>query len=167
MSTLGFICTIGTQQGKNSRSMWVFFIILVIFPISEILVFTNLCSRIGTFETVLLAITSTLAGIVFLRFQGLSILSSIQQNYNLNKFSVERISEKLYLVIAAFMLIMPGYISDALGILLLMPPMRFLLKYYLERRLALNTLKNKSQNKHTVRSDKNIIDGEYEDITET
>ena len=140
--------------------------LLASFPIIEIVVFISVSERIGLSNTLIIAILTTLSGFSLLRYQGLSILNTMHKNFSLSSFSMEQVSNRLYLILSAIMLILPGLASDIIGILILLPPTRYLLKTLVATLFLPRIHTNTSQNTNFKTTDKNVIDGEFQDITE-
>jgi len=107
------------------------FFFIIVFPIIEILLLIKIGGLIGAFNTILLIFLTAMAGIFFARIQGFNTLRSGFINVYQNKLPIFEIISGASIAIAAFFLIIPGFISDALGFFLLIP---------LTRRLIINKL---------------------------
>ena len=107
------------------------FFFIIVFPIIEILLLIKIGGLIGAFNTILLIFMTAMAGIFFARIQGFNTLRSGFINVYQNKLPIFEIISGASIAIAAFFLIIPGFISDALGFFLLIP---------LTRRLIINKL---------------------------
>ena len=131
-------------------------IILVIgIPLIEIYLFIKIGSQIGAFNTILLIIITAVVGVLYVRYEGFNTLKSGISQLVKNELPVYEIISGATLAFAAFLLILPGFATDLLGILLVIPITR---KLILNRYIKKNTLKK--------RDNKNYIDGEYEDISD-
>lgn len=95
-----------------------FFILL---PLVEIYLMIKIGSAIGAFNTISITILTAIVGVYFAKLQGLSTLRSLAENIRINKNSIGEIINGFCLVIAAFFLILPGFLTDFLGFLLLIP----------------------------------------------
>ena len=132
-------------------------ILLLIFavPIIEIYLFIEVGSEIGAFNTLLLIFLTAFFGIIYARYEGLNTLRSGMSQIIKNVLPVYEIISGAALAFAAFLLILPGFATDFLGLLIVFPPTRRLIF----RKVSTN---NKSSN--TTKQD--YINGEYEDIEE-
>ena len=95
-----------------------FFILL---PLVEIYLMIKIGSVIGAFNTISITILTAIVGVYFAKLQGLSTLQSLAKNIRINKSSIGEIINGFCLVVAAILLILPGFLTDFLGFLLLVP----------------------------------------------
>ena len=130
-------------------------ILIIGIPVIEIYLFIKIGSQIGAFNTVLLIILTAIIGVAYVRYEGFNTLKAGISQLVKNELPVYEIISGATLAFAAFLLILPGFATDMVGILLVIPMTR---KLILKRYIKKNTMKK--------RSDKNYIDGEYEDISE-
>ena len=130
-------------------------ILIIGIPIIEIYLFIKIGSQIGAFNTILLIIITAVVGVLYVRYEGFNTLKSGISQLVKNELPVYEIISGATLAFAAFLLILPGFATDLLGILLVIPITR---KLILNKYIKKNTLKK--------RDDKNYIDGEYEDISD-
>ena len=130
-------------------------ILIIGIPIIEIYLFIKIGSQIGAFNTILLIIITAMVGVLYVRYEGFNTLKSGISQLVKNELPVYEIISGATLAFAAFLLILPGFATDLLGILLVIPITR---KLILNRYIKNNTLKK--------RDNKNYIDGEYEDISD-
>ena len=131
-------------------------LILVIgIPLIEIYLFIKIGSQIGAFNTVLLILTTAVVGVAYARFEGFNTLKSGIAQLVKNEMPVYEIISGATLAFAAFLLILPGFATDFIGILLVIP---------LSRKILLNRFIKK--NKQRVKENKEFIEGDYEDISD-
>ena len=131
-------------------------LLLVIgIPLIEIYLFIKIGSQIGAFNTVLLILTTAVAGVAYARYEGFNTLKSGLSQLVKNEIPVYEIISGATLAFAALLLILPGFATDMIGILLIIP---FTRKVILSK--FINKKKYKSEN------NKNYIEGDYEDISE-
>jgi len=102
------------------------FVILAVLlmPIVEIAIFIKVGQTIGLFPTLGLVIGATLLGGLLLRLQGLSVLNQMRGNLSRNEMPGRAIADGMMLGLAALLLVLPGFFSDFLALLLLLPPVR-------------------------------------------
>ena len=131
-------------------------LILVIgIPLIEIYLFIKIGSQIGAFNTVLLILTTAVVGVAYARFEGFNTLKSGIAQLVRNEMPVYEIISGATLAFAAFLLILPGFATDFIGILLVIP---------LSRKILLNRFIKKK--KQRVKENKEFIEGDYEDISD-
>ena len=131
-------------------------LILVIgIPLIEIYLFIKIGSQIGAFNTVILILTTAVAGVAYARYEGFNTLKSGIAQLVKNEMPVYEIISDATLAFAAFLLILPGFATDFIGILLVIP---------FSRRILLNRFINKKKQK--VKENKEFIEGDYEDISD-
>ena len=102
-------------------------LILIFLPLLEIYLMIKIGSIIGAFNTIFITIITAIVGMYFAKLQGLSTLKSALENLRVNKSSLTEIVHGFCLVIAAFLLILPGFLTDFFGFLLLIPYTRNLI----------------------------------------
>ena len=132
----------------------VLFLIIGI-PIIEIYLFIKIGSQIGAFNTILLILTTAVAGVAYARYEGFNTLRSGMSQLIKNEMPIYELISGATLAFAALLLIFPGFATDLIGILLVIP---------ITRRLILGKFLKKKQYKK--KESNNYIDGEYEDLGE-
>ena len=130
-------------------------ILIIGIPLIEIYLFIKIGSQIGAFNTVLLILTTAVIGVVYARYEGFNTLKSGIAQLVKNEMPVYEIISGATLAFAAFLLILPGFATDLVGILLVIP---FTRKILLSRFVKTNINKNRKKN--------NYIEGDYEDISD-
>ena len=132
----------------------VLFLIIGI-PLIEIYLFIKIGSQIGAFNTVLLILITAVAGVAYARYEGFNTLKSGMSQLIKNEMPIYELISGATLAFAALLLIFPGFATDLVGILLVVP---------ITRRLILGKFIKKKQYKK--KKTNNYIDGEYEDLGE-
>ncbi len=129
-------------------------ILIIGIPLIEIYLFIKIGSQIGAFNTVLLILTTAIAGVAYARYEGFNTLKSGMSQLIKNEIPIYEIISGATLAFAAFLLIFPGFATDILGILLVIP---------ISRKLILGIFINKK--KYEKKTEKtNYIDGEFEEL---
>ena len=131
-------------------------ILILGIPIIEIYLFIKIGSEIGAFNTILLILTTAVVGIWYARYEGFNTLRSGMSQLVKNELPLYEIVSGAAIAFAALLLILPGFATDIIGILLVFPVTR---KIILSKYSKKNTSKKKDNDKG-----KNYIEGEYEDI---
>ena len=132
----------------------VLFLIIGI-PLIEIYLFIKIGSQIGAFNTVLLILTTAVAGVAYARYEGFNTLRSGINQLVKNELPIYEIISGATLAFAALLLIFPGFATDLIGILLIIP---------FTRKIILQKFYNKKN--YNNKRKKNYIDGDYEDISD-
>ena len=112
---------------------------ILLLPLAEIAGFVVVGKAIGVWATLGLVILSVLVGAVLLRAQGLSILRRMSLASRDGGVPGRDLVHGVMVVIAAFLLLVPGFITDILGLLLFIPGVRDLAWKYLSRRIIVMT----------------------------
>ena len=132
-------------------------IILILgIPLIEIYLFIKVGSEIGALNTILLILMTAVVGIWYARYEGFNTLRSGMSQLVKNELPLYEIVSGAAIAFAALLLILPGFATDIIGILLVFPVTR---KIILSKYSKKNTSKKKDNDKG-----KNYIEGEYEDI---
>ena len=128
-------------------------IILILgIPLIEIYLFIKVGSQIGALNTILLILVTAILGIWYARYEGFNTLRSGMSQLIKNELPLYEIVSGAAIAFAAFLLILPGFATDIIGILLVFP---------LTRKIILSKYSSKKRNNP---KDKNYIEGEFEDI---
>ena len=130
-------------------------IILILgIPLVEIYLFIKVGSQIGALNTILLILFTAVVGIWYARYEGFNTLKSGMSQLVRNELPLYEIISGAAIAFAALLLILPGFATDVIGILLVFP---------LTRKIILSKYSKKNSSKKNLNK-KNYIDGEYEDI---
>ena len=98
-----------------------FFIIFIGLPALEIFLLIKIGGQVGALNTVALIFLTAIIGIYFAKLQGIQTLKSGMVNLYQNKIPVYEIMSGASIAIAALLLIIPGFFTDTIGFLLLIP----------------------------------------------
>ena len=96
-------------------------LLIIGIPLIEIYLFIKIGSQIGAFNTVLLILTTAVAGVAYARYEGFNTLKSGLSQLVKNEMPVYEIISGATLAFAALLLILPGFATDLIGILLIIP----------------------------------------------
>ena len=128
-------------------------LLLVIVPIIEIYLFIKVGLYIGAFNTILLILLTAIIGIMYARYEGFNTLRSGMSQLIKNQMPVYEIISGAALAFAALLLILPGFATDLICLLLIFPP---------TRKLFFKKVSNNYSDKNNKKQD--FINGEFEDI---
>ena len=98
-----------------------FFLLFISLPALEIFLLIKIGGRVGALNTVALIFLTAIIGIYFAKLQGIKTLKSGMVNLYQNKMPVYEIMSGASIAIAALLLIIPGFFTDLVGFLLLIP----------------------------------------------
>lgn len=97
---------------------------ILLLPLLEIAVFIMVGGAIGILPTVLLTVATAVAGSLMLRQQGLSLIMRMQSELDSGRVPADDIMHGAMIVLASILLLIPGFVTDAVGLLLFIPPIR-------------------------------------------
>ena len=140
------------------------FLFLVFFvgaPLIELYLLIEVGSVIGALPTILLSVFTALLGGVLVRLQGFSVLFRAQAQMAQEEVPAIEMLEGALLLLVGFALLLPGFITDAIGFLLLIPPLRrALIVRWLKSRGTMQAVGGMRPGPPEQRSDR-IIDGDW------
>ena len=128
------------------------FISIILVPIIEIYLFIKIGSQIGALSTILLIFVTAFVGIAYARYEGLNTLKSGFSQMVKNEVPAYEIISGAAIAFSALLLIIPGFATDVLGFLIIIPFTRKLIfgKF-------IDKIKKKREKNH-------FVEGEFEDI---
>ena len=129
-----------------------FLLLFISIPVIEIYLFIKVGSQIGAFNTILLIFVTAFFGIVYARYEGFNTLKSGMSQIVKNELPIYEIISGAALTFAALLLILPGFATDLIGLLIIFPPTRKLI------------FKKVSAKQRPSNTKQDFINGEYEDI---
>jgi UPF0716 protein FxsA len=99
-------------------------ILLLVVPLAEIATFVLVGSKIGVLPTIGLVLLTATTGAILLRVQGFGIVSRIRADLDAGRLPGREMANGLMVFAAGLLLLMPGFITDTIGLLLFIPPVR-------------------------------------------
>ena len=138
--------------------MWLL-AVFVLLPIVEIALFIQVGGAIGLWPTLALVVLSAVLGIVVMRSQGRNAWLEAQRSLAEVRDPSRPLAHGAMIMTAGMLLVMPGFFTDAIGLLLLIPFVRDAVMRYLGRRVRVT----RSRNTHGYRPPyaDGVIEGEY------
>lgn len=115
-----------------------FMILLAMFilvPLAELIVIVEIGSQIGYFYTILILIVISVTGAALAKRQGYAVLTRIRKDIGQGRMPGDSLIDGALILAGALLLLTPGYITDAVGLLLLLPPVRKLVRSLTRRRI--------------------------------
>ena len=112
------------------------FLLFLLIPLLELYLLLEIGGVIGAVPTVLLTIFTAILGAAFIRWQGLNALRSMQEKLRYGEPPAVEVVTGVSLLIAGALLLTPGFLTDTIGFLLLIPAVRqAIFGYWLLRNL--------------------------------
>lgn len=109
---------------------WIF-LIFIVMPVLEMIVLIEVGKVLGSLTTVALVFITAILGVMMLRQQGFNTLLSFNQKLNSGELPAQELLAAVLLLLAGVFLLAPGFVTDTLGFLLLIPFIRHALADYL------------------------------------
>ncbi len=135
--------------------------LFILMPLIEIYLFIKIGTEIGALSTILLIVFTAVVGVALLRHQGLSTLQNVQRQMQQGQIPAVGLLEGIMLFFAGALLLTPGFFTDTIGFIILIPAIR--------KKLALWVLENSGtivqiNPDHPPQSGpKHFIEGEFQD----
>ncbi len=126
---------------------------IILIPAIEIYLLIKIGSKIGAITTILLIFSTAIVGIYYAKYEGLNTLKSGFVQLSRNTLPTYEMLSGATIAFAAILLIIPGFLTDVIGFLLIFP---------ITRKLILSRLSSKLKPRKNEKN--NFIDGEFEDI---
>jgi UPF0716 protein FxsA len=140
-----------------------FLILFMTIPLIEIYLLIEVGSLWGALPTIFAVLFTAVLGITLIRIQGLTTLQKAQKSMSQGISPATEMLEGVLLLLAAICLLIPGFFTDTLGFLLLVPFIRIFLIRLFATRLAVRA----SHFNHQNSSQTHFFEGEYEDVSHT
>ena len=127
-----------------------FFLLFIGVPALEVFLMIKIGGKIGALNTVSLIFLTAIIGLYFAKLEGMKTMKSGVMNLYQNKIPIYEIISGASIAIAALFLIIPGFFTDTIGFLLLIPFTRkILISFFIKKKKTSNN-----------QEDVNILDGE-------
>jgi UPF0716 protein FxsA len=116
----------GVESTSQFRTgpMLIPFSILIVVPIAELYFLIRVGGEIGALPTIGLTILTAVVGAALVRVQGFTVLARVREAIDRGEVPAMEMLDGALLLAAGLMLLLPGFFTDALGFLLLVPPLR-------------------------------------------
>ncbi|WP_315905304.1 FxsA family protein [Vibrio fluvialis] len=148
-------------------------ILLILFiavPVIEIGLFIQVGGVLGLWPTIALVLITAFVGASLVRSQGLHTLMTVQQRMQNGEIPAQQIVEGVMLAVAGVLLLTPGFMTDAMGMLILLPSPRAMLAKYLMSKVVVTNMSSGFQSSqferdfhsHSSQQHGQTFDGEFE-----
>ena len=128
-------------------------LIIILIPVIEIYLLIKIGSQIGAITTIFLIFITAIVGIYYAKYEGLNTLKSGFAQLSKNETPAYEVISGAAIAFAALLLIIPGFATDMIGFLLILP---------FSRKIIFNKFFKKLKKKENKKN--NFIEGEFEDI---
>ena len=140
--------------------MWLL-IAFIAVPIIEIALFIQIGGFLGLFPTLAIVVLTAIAGTYLVRAQGLSVLSQLQSRFREMNDPSEPIAHGAMILFSGALLLTPGFFTDFIGFLLLIPNIRTTVFQKMKERINIQKANFETQ----FSSSQNVYEGEYEPVS--
>ena len=130
------------------------FFTIILIPAIEIYLLIKIGSQIGAITTILLIFTTAVVGVYYAKYEGLNTLKSGFLQLSRNESPTYEVISGAAIAFAALLLIIPGFMTDITGFLLIFP---------MSRKFIFSKISKKYKYKENLKK-KDYIDGDFEDI---
>ena len=143
------------MQTQLYRQMNTVILFIIGIPLIEIYLMIKVGGMIGAFYTIFLIFFTAVTGVYFVRLAGLNAIRSGFNQLIKNEIPIYEIISGAALAFAALLLIIPGFLTDLIGFLLIIP---------ITRKILISTISSKFKKK--INNNENIIEGSIDEIKE-
>lgn len=144
--------------------MWLF-LALVAVPIIEIALFIQVGGAIGLFPTLALVLLTAVAGTLLLRAQGILAMRNLQRSFGELRDPTEPLAHGAMILVAAVLLLTPGFFTDTLGMSLLFAPVRRAVFKFLRVRMRVTSFTTSEMRHPTDPAPRDdVIDAAYTEV---
>ena len=140
-----------------------FFLFFIAIPIIEVILFITVGKYIGLWNTIFIIIITGIIGAILVKSQGINIFNKALEEIRSNKMPIFSIFEGIAILIAGAFLLTPGFLTDTLGGILLIPKTRNIIIKYITSYLEKRTIYKKNP-KYDKNEEDKIVEGSFEEI---
>ncbi len=133
--------------------------LFILTPLIEIFLFIKIGAEIGALSTIALIALTAITGVALIRHQGLSTLQNVQRQMQQGQVPAAGLLEGIMLFFAGALLLTPGFFTDAIGFVILIPPIRKSLALWVLERSG--TIVKMNPDQPPQPGAKNFIEGEF------
>jgi UPF0716 protein FxsA len=135
---------------------------LLLWPLIEIALFVTLGGWLGLWATLGIVLGTAVAGVLLMRWQGLRAVADLRRRVKDMRNPLTMVADQAIFMLAGVLLVLPGFFTDFLGLLLLVPPVRYALVAVAARRVV---MPGAARPQYSADRD-DVIDGEYAEVEE-
>ena len=139
------------------------FLAFLLVPLIEIALFIQIGGAIGLWPTLAIVVLTAVLGTWLVRTQGLMAMGQLRNSFSELQDPSEPLAHGAMILIAGALLLTPGFFTDAVGFLLLTPPVRLAVYRYVRERVTVQHFQM-GPGPHDHRGRDDVIDGEFEEV---
>jgi UPF0716 protein FxsA len=133
-------------------------LLFVGLPLTEIYFLIQVGSEIGALPTILLSILTAIIGAWLVRYQGFGVLMRVREMLDRGEVPAIELMDGALILAAGLFLILPGFLTDSLGFLLLIPPLR---RHLIERYIRIHPVDMQTSGEVRTETRVRVIEGEF------
>lgn len=137
--------------------MRILFLLFIVMPVAEMAILIKVGTVIGALPTIGLVLLTAVIGAALLRQQGLATLLKANQRMNSGELPAQEVAEGLLLAVGGALLLTPGFVTDTVGFLCLVPGSRHWLAGHVMKRMVMSS---RSQGFHFSAGQRRPFDGQ-------
>jgi UPF0716 protein FxsA len=115
-------------------------LVFLVMPLIELAVIIKIGAAIGVLDTVGLLVLSSIVGGWLMKREGLGVLRRMQAAVNAGRVPGKELADGALILLGGALMVAPGFVTDILGMLLLLPPVRAVVRAVVRRRIAARVL---------------------------
>ncbi len=145
-----------------------FFLIFIGIPLIEVILFITIGKHIGLWNTIFIIILTGIVGAILVKKQGISTLNKALSEIKSNKIPIFSIFEGIAILISGAFLLTPGFLTDIIGCVLLIPKTRnIIINYYVSYLKKRTSYKKDFDIYEKNEKEEKIVEGNFEEIKES
>ncbi len=138
-------------------------VIIIGLPLLEIAIFIQVGEAIGVAATLAAVVLGTIVGVAVVRAQGIGVFNRLRQQVDSGQPPERELFDAACLLLAGFFVLIPGFFTDTLGVLLMLPPVRaFLMRHVAAHARSRGHAHGQTRSYRTREGV--VIEGEYEEV---
>jgi UPF0716 protein FxsA len=145
---------------------WLLLFAFIGIPLIEIAVFIKVGGIVGLGPTLVIVVLTAVIGTALLRRQGLATLNRARQQLNQGALPLAEIFDAVCLLVAGAFLLTPGFVTDSVGAILLIPAARLVLRRFIGARVQMADIHGNKHQNSGFAGQSDIIDGDFADVTD-
>lgn len=115
--------------------MAVLFLLFLVIPFAELFVILRVAHVVGVLNTIAVLVVMSMVGAALVKREGIGVLRRAQERMNAGQMPGRELVDGVLVLFAGALLLTPGFLTDAVGVLLLLPPVRAAMRAGVIRRL--------------------------------
>ena len=143
--------------------MWILMAFIAV-PLIEIALFIQVGGVIGLWPTLLIVVLTAFIGTSLLRKQGSQALNNLRRSFGELQDPTEHLAHGAMILFSGALLLTPGFFTDAIGFLLLVPAVRSKVFHYMRSRVKVQSFSAHSHGEQPHKSTDDIIEAEYHEV---